>query len=431
MSWTIMAGIAWGWWGGPLAIALCLVLNFVLLILGATVLGTKTINVDVWNFHLASEILFIVWMTTGNLLMAAVAALIWQFVHHKIGDWLAPLVQDKDVLNFGGISFVWPNIDHAPIQLAVLRLVRKIPGVRKIKATPESIRERFGMIGDPLFIGFFAGLFLGLLAGVATGFKFGWLQILTLSITAAAAMRLYPPMVGILMEGLVPLADGVKEWTEKRFKGRTLWIGLDGAIALSNLTLVALGMLLVPIYFIVAFLLPGNIVLPFGDLPIVAIFCMWAIVASKGNILQSLIVGAILSVQTLTFASIFAPIATVAGRAVGYEIAAGTLGTSMNYGSFPLFPSLSIIFIYLFGDRTVISGEAAGVGAVFDPTFSFMLALAYIAIDVLCFMWVRHDPVCVAATPIEEFEEKGPRSWEEVKDMPSMFPYTKRIIESS
>lgn len=48
----------------------------------------------------------------------------------------------------------------------------------------------------------------------------------------AAVMVLMPRMVKILMEGLLPVSESAREWLNKRFGDREIYIGLDAAVAL-------------------------------------------------------------------------------------------------------------------------------------------------------------------------------------------------------
>ena len=58
------------------------------------------------------------------------------------------------------------------------------------------MKERFGIFGEPVLIGFIIGAVIGLLAGQPFG------EILALGINMAAVMVLLPRMVSLLVEGL-------------------------------------------------------------------------------------------------------------------------------------------------------------------------------------------------------------------------------------
>lgn len=65
--------------------------------------------------------------------------------------------------------------------------------------------------------------------------------------------------------------------------------------------------MLIPITLVLAVILPGNKVLPLGDLAFVAFFTCMATIIHKGNILKTIISGVINMVGVLYIASWFAP----------------------------------------------------------------------------------------------------------------------------
>lgn len=130
----------------------------------------------------------------------------------------------------------------------------------------QEIQKRYGMVGDPVIIGVVLGLIFGLAAG--EGFK----GCATLMITVAAIMVLFPRMIRLIVEGLMPISDGARKFFQKHFKGREVFIGLDTAVTLGHPTTIAVGLLLIPIMLILASILPGNKVLPLADLPVAPFF---------------------------------------------------------------------------------------------------------------------------------------------------------------
>ena len=92
-------------------------------------------------------------------------------------------------------------------------------------------------------------------------------ECVELAATIAAFMILFPKMLGTLIEGIQPVADGMRETTEK-FLHRQLNIGLDAAILVGMPDVMATGILLVPVVILLAFTLPGNRVMPLADLAI-------------------------------------------------------------------------------------------------------------------------------------------------------------------
>lgn len=141
----------------------------------------------------------------------------------------------------------------------------------------QEIQKRYGMVGDPVIIGVVLGLIFGPAAG--EGFK----GCASLMITVAAIMVLFPRMIRLIVEGLMPISDGARKFFQKYFKGREVYIGLDTAVTLGHPTTIAVGLLLIPIMLILASILPGNKVLPLADLPVAPFFICMATVIHRGT----------------------------------------------------------------------------------------------------------------------------------------------------
>ena len=105
----------------------------------------------------------------------------------------------------------------------------------------------------------------------------------SLMITVAAIMVLFPRMIRLIVEGLLPISDGARKFFQKYFKGREVYIGLDTAVTLGHPTTIAVGLLLIPIMLILASILPGNKVLPLADLPVAPFFICMATVIHRGD----------------------------------------------------------------------------------------------------------------------------------------------------
>ena len=68
----------------------------------------------------------------------------------------------------------------------------------------------------------------------------------------AATMLLTPKMMQVLMEGLIPFADAVKELLNKKFEGNNFHIGIDAALTIANPSCIAVGILMVPTTIVLA-----------------------------------------------------------------------------------------------------------------------------------------------------------------------------------
>ena len=90
--------------------------------------------------------------------------------------------------------------------------------------------------------------------------------MLTLAVSMSAVLVVPPEMVAILMEGLIPISEGARDYLQQRFPGRDVLIGLDAAVVIGHPANMAVALLCVPIALCSRSILPGNRMLPFGDL---------------------------------------------------------------------------------------------------------------------------------------------------------------------
>ena len=218
-------------------------------------------------------------------------------------DKTAPYVQE-----FYGLEGIClptgSTTSFAPLGFLVGKLVEKIPGVNKLNADPESIQKRFGIFGEPMMMGIILGLILGTLAGYEVS------EIFNVGMSMGAVMFLMPRMVKILMEGLVPISEAVRDFLQEKYEGRDLYIGLDAALATGHPSVLSTALILVPITLFLAVILPGNKVLPFGDLATIPFYVAFIVCFRKGNIVQSVITGTIVLAISLFMATNYAPVHT-------------------------------------------------------------------------------------------------------------------------
>lgn len=326
VGWPAAASIAFASKVGALVIPIGLAVN-VLMLLTRT---TQTLNVDLWNFWHFAFTGALVSAATGSLALGLVAAAINCAIVLKLGDWSARQVQE--FYDAPGVSLPHGfSAAYVPIAIPLNALLDRIPGIRDIHVSPESIQRRLGVIGDPLVQGLVLGLLLGLLAGYDAK---GTLQ---LGVTMAGVMLLMPRMVRILMEGLMPVSEAARSFMQKRFAGRTVHIGLDSAIAVGHPAAIATSLILVPIAIGLAVILPGNHVLPFGDLATIPFMVAMVVPVVNGNVFRSVVIGAVVLAVGLLIATNVAPLHTEVAVASGFQIPEGaTVISSICDGANPL-----------------------------------------------------------------------------------------------
>ncbi|WP_293696719.1 PTS transporter subunit IIC [uncultured Agrococcus sp.] len=305
VGWPSSASIAFASSIGAMVIPLVLGVNIILLATGMT----RTFNIDMWNYWHTALVGALVANVTGNYWVGLAAAAIHMMVILSLADLSAPWIQKY--FGFPDISF--PHGTSAPYVLFALPLnwlFDRIPGFNRLKADPGAIQRRFGAFGEAMILGFGLGLILGI-------FGFGFddpradsIAILTLAVSLAAVMVILPRMVSLLMEGLIPVSESAKVFVERRFPGRKFYIGLDTAIAVGQPSVLATSLVLVPITVVIAVALAplGNTVLPLVDLATIPFIVAMMVPLFRGNIIRSVIGGAIvigigLFIATATAAS--------------------------------------------------------------------------------------------------------------------------------
>lgn len=323
VGWPIGAAISFGTPVAPLMIPLILVLNVIMLSLN----WTKTLNVDIWNFWHLIFAASIAYYAYDSMLLAIVVGLIVTAITLKLADWTAPTIEHHFGLK--GVSMAHSEtVNFAPLMYASNRVIDKIPGLNKLHADPETLKKRFGIFGEPLVMGLVLGILIGLLGGYdAKG-------VMTLGVQMSAVLILMPRMVALLMEGLIPISEGARDYINRKFPGKNVYIGLDTAIVIGHPANMAVALLMVPITILLAVILPYNNMLPFADLSVLPFTVVWAVAAARGNIIRGLINSIFTLMIVFFLATNLADLATTMGRAVGFAFPEGaTLISGIDLGS--------------------------------------------------------------------------------------------------
>ncbi|HET6411283.1 MAG TPA: PTS transporter subunit IIC [Anaeromyxobacter sp.] len=312
VGWPIGAAIAFGTPLAPVMIPIILVFNFILIVIGLT----KTMDVDIWNYWHLIFAASIAYYAFNSVTIAIIVGLVHAFIVFKLADWTAPTLEHHFGLK--GISLPHAEtVNFAPVMYFLDKIWSKIPGLSKVNADAEAIQKRFGLLGEPLVMGLVLGIVIGALGGQ------GVAKTITLGVQMAAVLVLLPRMVSILMEGLIPLSEGAREFLAKRFPGKDLFIGLDAAIVIGHPSGMAVALVMVPITLILAIILPYNRMMPFADFAVLPFTMVWAVAASRGNIVRGIINGVFTMLIVFFIATELAPLMTTMGKAVGFNFPAG------------------------------------------------------------------------------------------------------------
>jgi galactitol PTS system EIIC component len=332
VGWPASAAIAFGSDLAAMVIPAGILLNLILLFTKVT----KTINIDIWNFWHFAFAGALVQAVTGNIWYGLIAAMVFAATMLFFADWTAPAVQK--LLGMPGISLPHgTSTSFVPFAVIVNKVIDVIPGLNKVEADPEAIKKRFGVFGEPVLVGVVIGLIIAALGYAGDGAFSSWLpQVLQVAVAMGAVMVLMPRMVALLMEGLIPLSEAAREFLTKRAGGRDLYLGLDSAIAIGHPTAIATSLIMVPIILVLAVILPGNRVLPFGDLATIPFIVCMMIPVVRGNVVRATITGTVVMIPTFYIMNALAEAQTTVARSAGFEFPEGatTITSIVDGGNF-------------------------------------------------------------------------------------------------
>ncbi|MGG5314404.1 PTS galactitol transporter subunit IIC [Enterococcus sp. AZ072] len=300
--------VAAGTWAQPIAavmIPIILIVNLIMLAMN----WTKTLNIDIWNYWHMSAAAATGYIVTNNFLFGIICGIIYTVFVQIIADKTAPKMQEYYGLE--GVSLPTGSAQgYAVLAIPIGWLIDRIPGINKLDVKPETIQKRFGIFGEPMIMGIIIGVFLGLLGGYDIA------GILQIGMTMGGVMFLMPRMVKILMEGLIPIQESAQKMLQSRYGDREIYLGMDAALATGSPAALSTGLLMVPITLFLAVILPGNRVLPFGDLATIPFFAALVVPSRKGNILHSVLSLTVVIALALLMATDFAPTLTTMAEGI-------------------------------------------------------------------------------------------------------------------
>ena len=160
------------------------------------------------------------YFASDNIWWGFFAAIICYIITLIMADYTADKFQgfyDK----MEGISIPQPFCaGFVPFAVVINKALDKIPGFDKLNIDAEGMKKKFGLLGEPLFLGILVGCGIGALScknGQELVDKIPY--ILGLGIKMGAVMELIPRITALFIEGLKPISDATRELIAKKFKG--------------------------------------------------------------------------------------------------------------------------------------------------------------------------------------------------------------------
>ena len=347
VGWGAISSVTWA---SPIVAFLVfeiLGINILLLVLKKT----NIMDVDIWNYHHMMIAGIFVFFVTNNFVWALVATAITAVMTFKFADWTAPLVE-----HFFGIPDVaLPTVSYTSsivIAAPLNWVIDRIPGLNKINFNISHVQKYLGVFGNPMMLGLILGCAMGAMALMPID------QIFLTGVNVAAVMVLMPKMTAMFVEGLMPISEAAQTMTAEKFGGRALHIGLDAAVIVGSPEVITTALIMIPVTILLAFILPGNHMMPLADLAVVTFRVALVVALCRGNVFRSILISIPVMAAILYAGTWAAPMMTALAQSTGLtfdgQIAsmAGpsltqtfiVVWTAVSQYSYILVPALVVIF---------------------------------------------------------------------------------------
>ncbi|WP_334331966.1 MULTISPECIES: PTS galactitol transporter subunit IIC [unclassified Companilactobacillus] len=329
IGWPAASQVAFATSVGAIIIPLGLLVNVLMLVIGTT----KTLNIDLWNYWHFAFIGSIVYFATDNFWWGMFASIITIIITLIGADRSQKKVESFYGKDLTGISIPQAFcVSFIPFAIIVNWIVDRIPGLNKVDIDADKMKEKFGVLGDPIVLGVIIGMIIGALA------QYPVAKILQLGVILAAVMVLIPRITGLFIEGLSPISKRAQEIIKNKFKGKEFNIGMTPALVIGHPVTLVASLLLIPIILFLSVIIPGNQFLPLASLSGLIYIFPLVLPYTKGNVLKTLLVGIVSLVLGVLSATMLAGIFTKAVKIVQASlIPAGTASVaSIDFAASPL-----------------------------------------------------------------------------------------------
>ena len=141
-------------------------------------------------------------------------------------------------------------------------------------------------------------------------------------------MAIFPRIAGMFAAGFGALTEySQKTLAKSKFgKDRQFLVSVNDALGYGEAATLTTGLLMIPIGILIAFLMPGNLVIPLMVLPSLPYMVEVPVSLSNGNIVKSVLMAAIVFTAKLLMASYWAAVFTEVAAGVGFEAAVEAIG---------------------------------------------------------------------------------------------------------
>lgn len=237
------------------------------------------------------------------------------------------------------------HLESLPFAVLMNVLLTKL-GFNKIKLNAQTLQKKLGILGEPMFIGLIVGALIAVIGNYNALFTLAaWGTISSAAVSTAAIMAVFPKVAGIFASAFTTLTDAYKSKATKSGEGREWYLSVNDACGYGEPNTLVTGIILIPIMLGLAFILPGNAVLPMADLVALPYMVEIFVCVSNGNIAKSVVTGAIWFSLGMILCSILAPTFTQVAVDAGFQLSQqGVYITSFGIMCHPLIAGLFFAF---------------------------------------------------------------------------------------
>lgn len=344
VGWPPLAAITWATPLAAISIPLVIILNILMLASGLT----RTIYIDIWNYWHLALVGALVMNFTGNIYLGLTATLIIAIYVFKMVEWSAPEVERE--MGLKGVSASPVSVNGiVPYTVVVDWLLDRIPYIKNIEFNPEKKAQEFvkqdnnslwSLLSEPMFI----GVLMGLLLAIAADYDLK--STLELAVHIAAVMFILPKSATLIGEALMPITKSLRFQVESRFpKKNNLVVAMDTGFLMGHKSVIVTGLILMACAILIALIMPGNKVLPLGDLPNLISVMSLSVLFFRGNVFRAVIAGIPIIITFLLISTQLSPLFTeLASQTGAFEIEGAQSITAFTDGGH----HVRFILYYLF-----------------------------------------------------------------------------------
>lgn len=319
MGWQAASIVAYSTEIGMVFIGLCIVLQLAMFALKFTNVFQAS---DLWNNYSYMIWGSMVYVITKNIWLSMGCMILLLLITTLCSELMA-----KRFATY----YKYPNCTlsalHAcvvvPYAIVMDWILNKL-GMHKIKADPMSFQKRLGFLGEPMTL----GLMLGIIIGIAGNFYrlntiAAWGSIMTCGIATSAVMAIFPKIASIFAGAFAPLTAAAKK--NMKNSDSEWYLSINDAAGYGEPATLISGLISMPIILVLAFILPGNMVLPVLSLTAIPYLIIGIVAISNGNMAKTIVSTVVYLIISLFICTITAPIFTQVATSVGVKLTAGAM----------------------------------------------------------------------------------------------------------